>query len=264
MNEPRQNEIRRGKDIGPSYSPTSYFVYVACPDCGTRRWSACKKDNLLGAGQKPCPSCRNKRNAKARKGKYHAPNRLNLVGQRFGRLLVLDDAGTRRKSSNRAESLWLCQCDCGNKKVITGTNLRTGDATSCGCYNIERIVETKTINPVDYKINRIMGIYQRGARARNLPFDLGRDDILELIEANCHYCGAKPSNVARPHGKDIPYQGIDRKDNSLGYFRENCVPCCWKCNCMKKTMNHNEYIEHCRLVADRFAISLEFSNAAGI
>jgi hypothetical protein len=32
-------------------------------------------------------------------------------------------------------SMWLFLCDCGNEKVLSANNVRTGHTKSCGCYN---------------------------------------------------------------------------------------------------------------------------------
>lgn len=32
---------------------------------------------------------------------------------------------------------WECVCDCGNKCVVSSNNLKSGNSTSCGCYNRE-------------------------------------------------------------------------------------------------------------------------------
>lgn len=60
---------------------------------------------------------------------------LNLTGQKFGRLLVLDKLPSRK---NRVR--WLCVCDCGNTKEISTLGLRTTGTESCGCIRIECMV----------------------------------------------------------------------------------------------------------------------------
>lgn len=52
----------------------------------------------------------------------------NLIGQRFGKLVVLSKAF--RKNNHR---YWHCQCDCGKECDVTTTALRTGQTQSCGC-----------------------------------------------------------------------------------------------------------------------------------
>ena len=54
---------------------------------------------------------------------------IDMIGKRFGKLLVLSEAG-RDKHRN---ILWLCRCDCGKEKIISGSSLRSGLTKSCGC-----------------------------------------------------------------------------------------------------------------------------------
>lgn len=60
--------------------------------------------------------------------------KLNLTGQRFGRLVVLTSDRTRRGTS-----AWRCRCDCGNETVVATGNLRNGNTSSCGCLRLERL-----------------------------------------------------------------------------------------------------------------------------
>lgn len=53
----------------------------------------------------------------------------NLEGQRFGRLVAKEYV--RVKGSRGAS--WLCQCDCGNEKVVKAASLKSGLTKSCGC-----------------------------------------------------------------------------------------------------------------------------------
>ena len=56
---------------------------------------------------------------------------LDLVGERFGSLVVT----SRAENSRTGKTMWLCQCDCGEKKVIFATSLTRGLTRSCGCLN---------------------------------------------------------------------------------------------------------------------------------
>jgi len=64
--------------------------------------------------------------------------KINLLGQRFGRLLVIEEEGERHKSG---QVQWVCKCDCNNEVVVLGNNLRHGTTTSCGCFMRERARE---------------------------------------------------------------------------------------------------------------------------
>jgi hypothetical protein len=62
---------------------------------------------------------------------------IDLTGQRFGRLTVIRRYGTIRTEENIYPT-WLCHCDCGTEKVVTGRYLRTGRTRSCGCIQRDR------------------------------------------------------------------------------------------------------------------------------
>lgn len=61
----------------------------------------------------------------------------DLTGKRFGRLTVLSRAPDRVQNSGRHRVMWNCVCDCGNKRVVYGDNLKKGVTQSCGCYQKE-------------------------------------------------------------------------------------------------------------------------------
>lgn len=57
---------------------------------------------------------------------------MDLIGQRFGRLLVL-----KRSGSENGNSIWACKCDCDNEKIVLGYSLKSGNTRSCGCFKKE-------------------------------------------------------------------------------------------------------------------------------
>ena len=60
--------------------------------------------------------------------------RIDLVGQRFGRLTVV--AFARVDAHRKAQ--WFCRCDCGEERVVCGADLKNGHTVSCGCFNRAR------------------------------------------------------------------------------------------------------------------------------
>lgn len=62
--------------------------------------------------------------------------RENLIGKRFGRLVVLEYAGEKK---------WKCQCDCGGTTIVSGTALNSGSTKSCGCLRIETAKRAKYV-----------------------------------------------------------------------------------------------------------------------
>ena len=58
----------------------------------------------------------------------HSCKKLDLTGQRFGRLTVIAPA-----ENIGSLTAWLCRCDCGRETVVPTKRLRDGHRTSCGC-----------------------------------------------------------------------------------------------------------------------------------
>lgn len=72
--------------------------------------------------------------------------REDLTGKRFGRLTVIKFYGHNKYGQPR----WLCECDCGNTTVVTGSDIRSGATSSCGCLWKERIMEAKVTHGMSY------------------------------------------------------------------------------------------------------------------
>lgn len=62
---------------------------------------------------------------------------IYMIGQRFGRLIVLKYAENFSKSKNDNYRYLECQCDCGNIVYIRAASLRNGNTQSCGCLQKE-------------------------------------------------------------------------------------------------------------------------------
>lgn len=56
-------------------------------------------------------------------------NSLNLTGQQFGHLTVIEQNGR----TNIQQIKWLCECVCGNQTTVVSNNLVSGNTESCGC-----------------------------------------------------------------------------------------------------------------------------------
>lgn len=69
----------------------------------------------------------------------------NMIGQRFGHLVVLEQDFEYAKIKNlkSKQKYWKCQCDCGNEKTIVHTSLIGGKTKSCGCLNQEKRLARK-------------------------------------------------------------------------------------------------------------------------
>lgn len=67
--------------------------------------------------------------------KHHEPRNVMRIGERYGKLVVIEPAG----ATNSRIKLWLCQCDCGGSKVVRHDHLRSNHTVSCGCAKRERV-----------------------------------------------------------------------------------------------------------------------------
>ena len=55
--------------------------------------------------------------------------KIDLTGQKFHRLLVVEEAGRNA----RGKILWRCKCECNKEIIAVGSNLRSKNTQSCGC-----------------------------------------------------------------------------------------------------------------------------------
>ncbi|ABT15204.1 Srd anti-sigma factor [Paramecium bursaria Chlorella virus NY2A] len=82
---------------------------------------------------------------------------------------------------------------------------------------------------------------QAGARQRGLLFDLVENDVGNITDDPCFYCGEETTLDTR--------NGLDRLDNDVGYTVGNVVSCCGTCNYMKRCLDPMTFVERCAQVA---------------
>jgi hypothetical protein len=149
----------------------------------------------------------------------------DLSDRVFGKITVIKPL---KKVTNRRK--WLCRCACGKEFARRGSVLLTGKSTgcrSCNNGNLKRPYEGR------YKYLCAMAL----GRA---TVDLSYEEYLTFTKTTkCYYCGI--GVVWKPHGTFSNGHHLDRKDNSLGYSKKNCVVCCPRCNRAKS--NHFTYEE---------------------
>lgn len=175
----------------------------------------------------------------------------NIIGQRFGRLLVYSMSEERGR---RGQIKWNCLCDCGNKHSVTGESLRSGKSRSCGCLLIES--RKSKLNREEALLRNLYSHIKTRYKKRYGDKILDFDKFVELSKKNCHYCNEKPSHFINDyrHDKDkhgrlkkvsdtvVFYNGLDRIDSNIGYLEENVVPCCKRCNIAKSNFDYNSFL----------------------
>jgi len=82
-----------------------------------------------------------------------------FLGKRYGKLVVLEQG----KTDKNGHRYWICKCDCGNIKEISGTNLQEGKTISCGCEH-KRIVSEKFTKDLVGKKFGMLTVIERSSK----------------------------------------------------------------------------------------------------
>ena len=81
--------------------------------------------------------------------------KIDLVGMRFGRLVVICESPKRDRSGSVS---WTVVCDCGNTREVSSSSLRKGLTRSCGCYHNDIMKTQKSLS--GQKIGRLT-VYEK-------------------------------------------------------------------------------------------------------
>lgn len=177
----------------------------------------------------------------------------SMVGKKFNRLLVVSAALSRHK-----RAYWNCLCDCGRTCVAMGKYLRQNKKQSCGCLRTEynqlkaATMSRKNVLPDgEAAFNLLYASYRCSAENRSLSFELTKEQFKLLTTQNCFYCGKEPNQKYKPYlSKGYVYNGVDRRNNEIGYVLSNVVSCCKLCNWMKNSFLESDFLAHCALVTE--------------
>lgn len=142
---------------------------------------------------------------------------LDLVGEKFWKLTVLE----RVENSNTGKSQWLCKCDCGNKVIVIGPNLKNGNTRSCGCWRMSE--DKKDYNGHIWK-TRLYSIWcGMKSRCYNTKFpkyiSYGARKIQICEEWKTNYKAFEQWALNNGYREDLT---IDRIDVNGNYEPANC------------------------------------------
>lgn len=163
------------------------------------------------------------------------PKALDLVGQKFDRLTVI----SRTDKNLQGNYSWLCRCNCGKEKIVSGSNLMTGHTKSCGCFAKERLVKRSTKHG-----------HRCGDRT-SMEYVVWKNMIQRCTNQKCRYykyyggrgitiCKRwkKFENFLKDMGEVPKDHQIDRIDNNKGYDKSNCHWVTAKQNCRNRRSNY--------------------------
>lgn len=145
----------------------------------------------------------------------------DLTNRRFGRLLVIERAGSHVSAGGQTKPLWLCLCDCGKTVLVQSARLKRGTCQSCGCYHDDvRHTATKTHGGSGERLYTIWIAMKRRCEKSSC------DAYRYYGERGIKVCAEWHSYAAfREWAMNNGYDdslSIDRIDNSLGYEPSNC------------------------------------------
>ena len=146
-------------------------------------------------------------------------NFKDLTGERFGRLTVV----RRAENTKHGGAQWLCQCDCGNVKVVRTSALH-GNTKSCGCLYRDTRVELGRARKKYDTNSRLYHIWQ-GMKYRCLNKngrrykDYGGRGITICDEWKNDFRAFYDWAIVNGYRDDL---SIDRIDNDKGYSPDNC------------------------------------------
>ncbi|KIL42064.1 hypothetical protein SD70_02450 [Gordoniibacillus kamchatkensis] len=147
------------------------------------------------------------------------PKALELSGQRFGRWTVLRRADAPKNGC----VMWVCICDCGTQREVTGKYLKNGRSRSCGCLEKDVFKVMITKHGLS-KENRAE--YATWIRMKERCFNKNNHRFKEYGARGITVCDRwKESfeNFLQDMGKKPSSKhSIDRKNNDGNYEPSNC------------------------------------------
>ncbi len=155
--------------------------------------------------------------------------RLDLVGQQFGRLTVVALAEIKDR-----HTFFLCQCSCGTKRVVLGTNLQSGHTQSCGCLNKDSIRDQGNKWRASPAFAR-RTVYQKHGKYKTTTYRSWIAMKGRCLNPRSHaysqYGGRGITvcerwlvfeNFLADMGERPKGLSIERRDNDKGYHKKNC------------------------------------------
>lgn len=166
----------------------------------------------------------------------------NLVGRRFGKLVVIKQVEDYITPSGIHVAQWLCQCDCGKTTIVLGGSLKRNHTKSCGCLIAEKAKETFATHHGSYdKLYRVrLQIIDRCYNTKNKRYkDYGGRGIKVCEEWLNNYEAFKEWAINTGYKEGL---SIDRKNNDGNYCPENCR---WVTSKIQSNnIRSNHYVEY--------------------
>lgn len=176
--------------------------------------------------------------------------RNNYTGQKFGKLTVISFHGYAQ--SNNKDSLWLCQCECGNTKVTRIRTLKNGQTKTCGVCPKPIGNQHPEWEGCGEISKDLFNSYRHSAIARNLDFKISIEYLWNLFEKQNRKCALTGWDLHFPPSykeKKNKTASPDRIDNTKGYIKGNIQWVHKDINYLKCDMDSDYFIKICKAIA---------------
>lgn len=160
-----------------------------------------------------------------KKGEWR--RKLDIVGEKFGMLTVVERADDYITPSGAKLTRWRCRCDCGSETIVTGTALRSGSTRSCGCLRDTLVGNlNKSHGESKTRLYRIrLDMIKRCYREQNKEYEQYGGRGIRVCDEWLHsYEKFKEWAISAGYdeNEDPVNMSIDRIDVDGDYCPENC------------------------------------------
>ncbi len=149
---------------------------------------------------------------------------IDLTGQRYGRLTVMYPTGESRYHSR----CWLCRCDCGQNKIATNAELRSGNVKSCGCLKKHHDLTGK-------RYGKLTVLERAGKNSWFCRCDCENELTVthhDLVYSRVKSCGHKRNLIGKRYGRLTVVRKVKGDDVQLcGDDLLLCRCDLWLCRC---------------------------------
>lgn len=189
--------------------------------------------------------------------------RQNLVGMRFGKLVVINQAPSK-KYGKQIKAAWNCRCDCGNIVSVCSGSLLYSNQTACACSHKRKGRNSPNWDGCGAIPQSYMSTVLHGARVRNLEYNLDIGVLWTLFKGQGGRCALSGMQIFfrdknMKSGGDLEYEetaSLDRIDSSKGYTNDNVQWVHKHINVMKNSHSEDYFLELCLNVVRENAPSL--------
>lgn len=149
----------------------------------------------------------------------------NLIGKRFGRLVVLSLDRVSQSTSGKNYFYWKCKCDCGATKSVVRNNLSSGSTRSCGCLGKEHprgVQRGTSAVKHGYSGTRVYTVWKNMIARCHNPTNRSYKYYGKVGVKVCKRWRTSVKNFVEDMGLPNSTDSIDRKDPTKGYSKSNC------------------------------------------